>query len=106
MTYQKKPKKRLHYRFEGRKLDELPADVDWLAMVETKIVPNEVILKHSYWIEKGSKSDLRKTMSFSKELEAKRSHHKPNYTVIEESWWKKLINRIKRIKWQFNFQLR
>ena len=72
MAY-KQPRKK-QYRFQGKLLSELPADVDWMQIVVTKKVPKEVRLKHSYWFVYDYPKVLNRTRNHALEKAAKASH--------------------------------
>lgn len=105
-TYKKSPKKRKHYRFEGRKLTDLPKDIDWIALVKHKNVETEWLVKWGYWFQQGSRAELHLTRNPVEEIRAKRTHQ--TFTVIKNipkvSWWKKLLNLLNPKKWQLSLQ--
>lgn len=105
-NYRKKPKKRKFYRFEGRKLTDLPKDIDWLALVEHKKVKTEWLLKWAYWFDKGTKKELRESRNVEEEARARRTHQTFTfvYNINKLSWWKKLLNLLNPRKWQLSLQ--
>ncbi len=104
-TYLKKPKKREVYRFEKKKLTDLPADVDWLRLVKDKKVENEWLIKYPYWFQKGTKKQLHDSRNLEEEARARRTHVKiTRKNIVKPSFWKRIINKIKRLKWPFSLQ--
>lgn len=78
MSYRKKPKKRQHYRFEGRKLTDLPKDIDWMDLVKNKNVKSEYLTEWGYWFNQGTKKQLSMTRNNVEEARARKTHLTPN----------------------------
>ena len=106
MSYKKKPKKRKLYRFERRKLTDLPKDIDWMSLVKHKQVKTEWLLKWGYWFDKGTKKELHDSRNPEEEARARRTHQ--TFTVTKSnpkmSWWKKLLNVLNPRTWQLSLQ--
>lgn len=101
-SYKKKPKKRLRYRFEGRKFTDLPKHIPWMELVKTKKVKTEYLTKWGYWFQQGTRKQLQDSRNPQEEARAKRTHQTFTTKVQKVSFFKRILNYLKSIKWLSN----